>query len=278
MEPNTNMNGYGAGGGQMPPNQPQPPISYATNDDTKTLGTLSIVFAFIASLVGLIISIVGKNKAKRILQETGREAQGAGLLSTGLICSIIMLSLQVIGSIIAIFVVFSVLNEVELNGGWEWDNESGFVLSGECDEETCAEEILPGKWDCADGTTSIDGYQFDDDGNVIGHDGSRQNPDLAYRYEFDTNSVYEYSINDDKNYLRGSYTSELFQAEDDGKFEYILTVKFSEFVADGETIDEYTEEGHKANWLIVVNPEDTNKMGFATGNLSTILECIRADN
>lgn len=250
MEPNTNMNGYGAGG-QMPPNQPQPPISYATNDDTKTLGTLSIVFAFIASLVGLIISIVGKNKAKRILQETGREAQGAGLLSTGLICSIIMLSLQVIGSIIAIFVVFSVLNEVELNGGWKWDNESGFVLSGECDEETCAEEILPGKWDCTDSMAS-----------------------LTYRYEFSTNSVYVYNVNGEGSYLRGSYTPELLETETDGKIEYTLAVKPSELMQDGEDMG----GGYELDWQVVVNPNEKDIIGLGINNLSTVFQCGRVDS
>jgi len=67
--------------------------SAAADDGTKILGILSIIFAFVCTIAGLILAIVGTSKAKDIKEATGHEAQGAGLLKIGLICSIVMIAL-----------------------------------------------------------------------------------------------------------------------------------------------------------------------------------------
>jgi hypothetical protein len=121
MTPNDNINTVS---GQVPPTPPQVTATVAPepqnpnppfvpgvtspDDGTKTLGILSIVFAFVFSIVGLILAIVGTNKAKQIKQQTGQDAQGAQLIKVGLICSIVMIVLPFI-LLILLFTVFASL-------------------------------------------------------------------------------------------------------------------------------------------------------------------------
>lgn len=105
----------------------------AVDDGTKTLGILSIVFAFVMSLVGLILAIVGTSQAKRIERETGRPAQGAGLLQAGLICSIVMVALWVVGIILSIIAMIAVFNYVDDRGYWYYSDSS------DCYGEMCYE-------------------------------------------------------------------------------------------------------------------------------------------
>ncbi|MFV0484795.1 MAG: DUF4190 domain-containing protein [Candidatus Saccharimonadales bacterium] len=254
-------------GGQMPAQE--------IDDGTKTLGILSIVFAFLASFIGLILAIVGTSKAKRILKETGRPAQGAGYLQAGLICSIVMMSLWLVGIILSVVAVIAVINVAsnEINWNEMGDYDYGYVALDDCDGESCA-KIIVGDWDCYDGTSSITGYQYDDEGNIIGHDGSKQNPEIIRRYEFGTRLIYAYDVNNETdNNLRGSYFSELYEKEANGKFEYELTVKFTEFMSGGESLDNYV--GAEATWNVVVDPEDRYTIGIGMG--SSAYECRRAD-
>lgn len=73
-------------------------------DNTQTLGILSIVFVFIFWPVGLILAIIGTNKAKEIQQITGQEAEGAGLVKAGLICSIVLMAMGILGFILMAYI------------------------------------------------------------------------------------------------------------------------------------------------------------------------------
>ena len=96
-----------------------PPI----HDETKTLGVLSIIFAFFASVVGLILAIVGRSKAKQIKRVTGQEAEGATLINIGLACSIVMIVISVVVATIVTIVFVGLFEKcAELGSGtWEVD-------------------------------------------------------------------------------------------------------------------------------------------------------------
>jgi hypothetical protein len=73
----------------MPVNNP---VSAQPSNTIHTLGILSVIFAFIFPLVGLILSLVGRSKAKRARLATGQLVKTT-LLTVGLICSIVFLAL-----------------------------------------------------------------------------------------------------------------------------------------------------------------------------------------
>jgi hypothetical protein len=252
--------------GQVPP-PPYPPI----NDNTKTLGIVSIICAFLISIVGLVIAIIGSSKAKQIQRQTGRPAEGDSLVKVGLILSIIMTIIEVL--IIAFFflIIFVMIE-------WEDSFYDGYYRDPDYtynQDVSDHEHIILGRWDCGDATPSIHGYQFDNDGNIVGHDGSKQNPEITRFYEFSHNGrVYAHDIRSrDENFLRGIYTASLFEIQANGHYEYELSVTFSEFVGEGETYDEFI--GQTTAWGAVVDPSDRNSMGLSVGG--SIYKCLRAN-
>lgn len=269
MEPNSTGQ-YNSQAGGQPPQPPYPPQP-VVDDDTKTLGILSLVFAFLFSIAGLIIGIVGKVKAQKVQKSTGRDAEGSGLLTAGIVCSIVMMVLPIIFAILVFIGVLqfstAIISTID---SVDWSDSSSSTVESE-DEDYA--DIIIGKWDCGDGTSSISGYIFDDEGNIIGHDGSVQNPDISRRYEFSSNGrVYAYETGAQySNYLRASYTSELVEVESNGMYEYQLTIKFTSFVADGENLEDYV--GREAAWNVVVSPDDKDTMalGMAGGTGSAFL-------
>lgn len=105
MNQNPQMMGQSYPSGPLPPPpqsqyppQPQPTSNNppALDDNTKVLGIVALVLAFSVSTAGLIMSIVGRAKAKKILKNTGQKAQGDSILTAAFACSIITILVQVV--------------------------------------------------------------------------------------------------------------------------------------------------------------------------------------
>ena len=79
----------------------------SVSDDTKTLGIVALILAFVMPLVGLIISIIGKSQAKKVEAATRRPAEGAGLLTAALVISICIMALVPMIFIVALGSVLS---------------------------------------------------------------------------------------------------------------------------------------------------------------------------
>ncbi|MDR0887303.1 MAG: hypothetical protein LBM97_01280 [Candidatus Nomurabacteria bacterium] len=72
------------------------------NGEVKTLGILSLVLAFFVTIAGLVIGIIGVNKAKKFKAETGKDADGAGIAQAGFIVSLVFTILGVVGAIVGV--------------------------------------------------------------------------------------------------------------------------------------------------------------------------------
>jgi hypothetical protein len=112
------------------PSQPQPnlqqPSAYyppqptsPTGSDDKTLGILSVVFAFVIPPVGLSISLVGKSKQKKA---AGASLQSKKLLKLGLIFSIITTILYTVAIVFYVVAYLASTSAGSLVGTWQCTN------------------------------------------------------------------------------------------------------------------------------------------------------------
>ncbi len=81
------------------------PAAGTGEDPGKTLGIVGLVLAIIAPLIGLIISIVARNKSKNAGFQNG-------LAKAGIIVSIVLMVLNIIGAIIFIPVYMEAMNQI----------------------------------------------------------------------------------------------------------------------------------------------------------------------
>ena len=79
-----------------PPIEPKPSVPTGSSPKTNTMAIFGLVLAFIAPLIGLILSIIAKNQIKK------RGEGGAGLATGGIVVSIILMVLQVFAIIFLI--------------------------------------------------------------------------------------------------------------------------------------------------------------------------------
>jgi len=96
------MENQNAGTPGQPPTPPQPVVPQqapAGSDDTKGLGTIALIcsiagiFVRSVDIIGLVLGIIGLNKAKKYQQETGMQASGRGLSLAAVIISSISIGL-----------------------------------------------------------------------------------------------------------------------------------------------------------------------------------------
>ncbi len=81
------------------------PAAGTGEDPGKTLGIVGLVLAIIAPLIGLIISIVARGKSKQAGFQNG-------LAKAGIIVSIVLMVLNIIGAIILIPVYMETMNQI----------------------------------------------------------------------------------------------------------------------------------------------------------------------
>jgi hypothetical protein len=106
MQPQNNPfnNGQNIGAQPQPPIQPQYGQAQTGDGSVKTLGILSLVGAFVFTLVGLIIGIIGKSKIKKYRATYGTDPEGAGLVKAGFIVSLIFMIISAVITVIMVVV------------------------------------------------------------------------------------------------------------------------------------------------------------------------------
>jgi hypothetical protein len=211
---------------QQPPmsNNNTPPTATPLHDDTRTLGIVSIIFAFLCPIIGLIFAIIGRIKVKKI-KSMGSSAQGERTLLAGFILSIVMLGTAILLLILTLFITMTFLS-----AGLDL-----FLISGA--DNRNSNSSISGIWRCApDNSSDIFIYEFNINGDIY-----------SYRAQ---------SPQDD--YSRGTYTIKFIDIKSNQvAAEYDVNVTFTESSADG--VIDHESADKTVQWNAVLNSANKSK-------------------